>query len=111
MVNMEYSSYRLRRQILADVEHRPVANDFLLIVEYIDWNTGVKKFTSKAHYTNWLKMLAEANGYTEDGPWYLGQVVKWLVDAGYATLDTKTGTLTLMQQSDWGDEEPDGQTA
>lgn len=60
---MNYSSYILRRSLLAD---RSLDHDAmhvgLIFAEYIDWKTGTKTFAHKQHYLNWLDWLDEVHG-------------------------------------------------
>ena len=60
---MNYSSYILRRSLLADrnLDHDAM-HVGLMFAEYVDWKTGTKTFAHKHHYQNWLNWLAEVNG-------------------------------------------------
>ncbi|MDN4162953.1 hypothetical protein [Nocardioides abyssi] len=112
---MTYSSYRLRRQILADTEKSDkVKVCSLVVVEHIDWQTGQKKFAAKTHMANWFKSLGQQYGLEDEdgtGEAWLSYSLRLMIESGHATLDKKTGLLSLHQKPDWDDEEEGDSTA
>jgi hypothetical protein len=106
---MSYKSWELRREILADNDRFSEAGRTaaLIFVEYVDWQTGEKVFTSKSHAINWFKHLAEIHGISDyqglNGKTYPGwHVLKNTFDylrmIGYASFDAKTKTLRLHKR-------------
>lgn len=95
---MKYSSYALRRQIMADPDEAVNMKFYaLMVVEYTDWNTGIKRFDNSGHFTNWMKNIGERNGV--DHAALIAAVLRMQAH-GWATLDTKERILTLHQKPD-----------
>lgn len=57
---MQYKAYEIRRELLA---YNPdnYTRGILILLEYIDWSTGIKEATSAQHMENWLNQLCTKN--------------------------------------------------
>lgn len=94
---MGYKSYQLRRQVLADerMTHQEKVGA-LIIIEYTDWHTGVRKFANRKHMENWFGSLT---AMTDAPRAELSAAMLSMQEHGYATLTD--GVLTLTVQDEW----------
>lgn len=111
MNETDYAAWKLRQQILADSDlDAEIVRHALIVVESVDWHTGVKTFTSKKHYLNWLEGLARKYDVRDEPTFGNHDAipatevlerygVQGLVDAGYATFEN--GVLTLTLKDEW----------
>lgn len=96
---MKYANWKLRREVMANPHMSAEVKLYaLVIIDHVDWTTGVKKFHAKTHYDNWLKGIAESYGFKS---FDLGLAVTELVNTGTATLDKSQGLLTLHNGDEW----------
>lgn len=87
----QYKQYEIRRIILSfkSDEH---TRALLVLLEHIDWSTGVKTATSFTHMKNWLNQLCDKYNVEEEA---MKKVVQVSIRNGWLTLSENGCVLSL----------------
>lgn len=106
-----YSTYKMRAQVLnySGFENpHNMLREIMILIEAVDWHTGVTEFTGKKHWDNWFASTArrfnldstvdEDTGEVVEGAQRLKNALALL--EGVALAQTTSNSIALIVHSD-----------